>query len=152
MGKEYHGPLSPEGWFWHGHLSGVHLWVPPPAAALIALRQLSRSKHKRPHDVTHVVLIPRLLYWEEWQSRFEKEMDVWFVMHAGSAWPRFAHEPLIVGISLPMYRSYPWRAKLESKKVVEVGRSLSSLSQECHVRLGDRMRQLWTDPRTFLGL
>ena len=152
LGSDYRGPLSPEGWFWDGHLPGAHLWTPPPAAALIALRQLSRAKHKRPHHVRHFVIIPRLLYWEEWQSRFEKEMDVWFVMHTGTIWPRLAHEPLLVGISFPMNRSYPWRFGMESQKVVEVGRSLSALSKECHIRLGDRLRELWSDPRSFLAL
>jgi hypothetical protein len=124
MSEDYKGPLTPEGWFWDGHLPGVHVWTPPPAAALIALRQLARTKLKRYYDLTHVVLIPRLLYWEEWQSRFEKEMDIWFVMHPGSVWPHFAHEPLLVGISFPLYRAYPWRLRLESETVVEIGRSL----------------------------
>ena len=147
MGDDYHGPLSPEGWFWDGHMPGVHVWTPPPAAALIALKQLSRSKLKRRHDVTHVVLIPRLLYWEEWQSRFEKEMDIWFVMHTGDVWPHFAHEPLLVGIAFPMYRSYPWVIKLESEKVVEIGRALSALSKQSHLRVGNYLRQLWSSPR-----
>ena len=81
MGGSYKAPLSPEGWFWAGHMPGVHVWIPPPAAALIALRQLARTRHKRPYCMTHVVLIPRILYWEEWQTCFEKEMDIWFVMH-----------------------------------------------------------------------
>ena len=147
MGKDYSRPLDPEGWFWDGHLLGIHLWTPPPAAALIALKQLSRTKQKRRFDVTHIVLIPRLLYWEEWQSRFEKEMDIWFVMHHGTAWPTFTHEPLLVGLSFPMYRSYPWLLRLESEKVVEIGRTLSKLSKESHVRLGDHLRKLWSDPR-----
>eukprot|EP00804_Cyclotella_cryptica_P003619 CCRYP_002220-RA/>CCRYP_002220-RA protein AED:0.33 eAED:0.28 QI:0/0/0/1/0.25/0.2/5/0/708 len=96
-GDDFSGLLAPEDWFWKGHLPGVHVWTPPPGAALIALKQLSQSKQKRPHELTHIVMIPRLLYWEEWQSRFEKEMDVWFAMHTGESWPRFAHEPLIVG-------------------------------------------------------
>ena len=149
MGDDYQGPLSPEGWFWDGHLPGVHVWAPPPAAALIALKQLSRSKLKRRHEVTHVVLIPRLLYWEEWQSRFEKEMDVWFVLHCGSVWPNYAHEPLLVGIAFPMYRSYPWVIKLESEKVVEIGRALSALSRKSNVLVGNYLCQLWSDPRAL---
>jgi hypothetical protein len=143
----YSGPLSPEGWFWDGHLPGVHIWAPPPAAALIALKQLSRSKQKRRHELTHVVLIPRILYWEEWQTRFEKEVDIWFVMSSGTVWPRFAHEPLVVGISFPMYRSYPWLLRMESEKVVEIGRALSALSKMSHVRVGHYLRQLWSQPR-----
>jgi hypothetical protein len=149
MGEDYHGPLDPEGWFWAGHLPGIHVWIPPPAAALIALRQLARTRQKRRFDVTHVVLIPRLLYWEEWQSRFEKEMDLWFVLHTGSVWPHTAHEPLLVGISLPMYRSYPWYLRLETQKVVEIGRDLSRLSKESHLQVGSYLRQLWSNPRAL---
>jgi hypothetical protein len=68
MGKDFAPPLSPEGWFVHGHFPGVHLWTPPPVAALIALKELSRSRHKCPSEVTHVVMIPRLLWDEEWRS------------------------------------------------------------------------------------
>jgi hypothetical protein len=68
MGTDYAPPLSPKGWFNAGHCPGVHIWTPPPAAALIALEELSRSWHKRPSEVTHVVMIPRLLWDEEWQS------------------------------------------------------------------------------------
>jgi hypothetical protein len=146
MAEDFVTTLTPEGWFWDGHLPGTHVWTPPPAAALIALKQLARSRHKRPHDLTHVVLIPRLLYWEEWQSRFQKEMDIWFVLHAGTVWPHFAHEPLIIGLSFPMYRSYPWLLRLESEKVVEIGRALSKLSKESHLRVGHYLRKLWSEP------
>jgi hypothetical protein len=62
MGTDYMPPLSPEGWFEAGHLPGIYLWVPPPGAALIALKELARSWHKRPSKVIHVVMIPRLLW------------------------------------------------------------------------------------------
>jgi hypothetical protein len=68
MGNDFAPLLSPEGWFDEGHLPGVHLWTPPPAAVLIALKELSRSGHKSPSEVTHVVMIPRLLWDEKWQS------------------------------------------------------------------------------------
>jgi hypothetical protein len=97
-------------------------------------------------DVTHVVLIQRVLYWEEWQSRFEKEMDLWFILHTGSVWPHTAHEPLVVGLSFPMNRSYPWYLRLETQKVVEIGRDLSRLSKTCHLQVGHYLRQLWSDP------
>ena len=74
-------------------------------------------------------------------------MDIWFVMHHGTAWPRFTHEPLLVGLSFPMYRSYPWLLRLESEKVVEIGRTLSKVSKESHLRLGDHLRKLWSNPR-----
>ena len=60
MGDDYAPPLEPEDWFERGHEAGVHVWSPPPAAALDALKQLARSRLKRPHSVCHVVLIQRL--------------------------------------------------------------------------------------------
>ena len=93
MGEDYRSLLSPVGWFEEGHHPGVHRWAPHPAAALIALKELSRSWHKRPSEVTYVMMIPRLLWDEEWRSRFEKEVDFWFILHNGSIWPHSAFKP-----------------------------------------------------------
>jgi len=120
---------------------------PPPVAVLIALKQLAQARSKRPYDSTHVILIPRLLYHEEWQTRFEKEADVWFVMHTSDYWPHFPHKPLNVDIAFPLYRHYPWQLRLESLKVVEIGRSLSSLSKTSHIQVGDYLRKLWCNLR-----
>jgi hypothetical protein len=73
-------------------------------------------------------------------------MDIWFVMHPGTVWPHFAHEPLLVGISFPIYRSYPWRLHLESETVVEIGRALSKLSKESHLCVGNYLLKLWSNP------
>jgi hypothetical protein len=155
MGEDYSPLLSPEGWFDLGHWPGVHLWTPPPAAALIALKELSRAKHKRPSEVSNVVMIPRLLWDEEWCSRFEKEMDFWFILHNGSIWPHFAFEPLLVGITFPILppsSPYPWQVKQERTRVVDLGRALSKMSQSSDLRVGHYLRKLWTSPRTFSGL
>jgi hypothetical protein len=87
-------------------------------------------------------MIPRLLYWEEWQSRFEKEMDTWFVLHTGEVWPHFAHEPLLVVLSFPLYRSFPWLLRLKSQEVVDIGCSLSQMSKTSHIRVGSYLRKL----------
>ena len=79
MEKDYSPPLEPIEWFTKGHKPGIHLWALPPAAALIALKQLARSRQKRPHFVQHVFVCQRLLWQEEWRRRFEKEMDLWFI-------------------------------------------------------------------------
>ena len=49
MGTNFSPPLEPVHWFWEAHQPGVHIWAPPPAAALVALKQLARSRHKQPH-------------------------------------------------------------------------------------------------------
>jgi hypothetical protein len=67
-----------------------------------------------------VVMIPRLLWDEEWQSQFEKEVDVWFILDNGLLWPHSAFEPLMVGISFPILppsSPFPWQVKQEWTKV-----------------------------------
>ena len=155
MGEDYRSPLSPVGWFEEGHHPGIHLWAPPPAAVLIALKELSRSRHKRPSEVTHVVIIPRLLWDEEWRSQFEKEVDFWFILNNGSIWPHSAFEPLLVGISfliLPSSRPFPWQVKQERKRVVDLGRTLSQMSKSSDLRVGHYLRELWLAPRSFPGV
>lgn len=147
MGSDYSPPLGPEGWFWEGHHPGVHVWSPPPAAALIALKQVALSRHKRPYDVTHVFICQRLLWQEEWRSRFEKEFDIWFIMHPGLYWPHHMFEPLLVGIFFPMSRDRPWLVRLLKEEVVAFGRSMSQMSKTCHIHVGDYLRQLWAQPR-----
>jgi hypothetical protein len=132
MGEDYRSPLSPGGWFEEGHRPGVHLWAPPLAVVLIALKELSRSRHKCPSVVTHMVMIPRLLWDEEWQSQFEKEVDLWFISQNGSIWPHSAFKPLLDGISfpiLPLSRPFPWQVKQERKRVVDLGCALSQMSK-----------------------
>jgi len=149
MGSDYQAPLAPEGWFDDGHRPGIHVWAPPPAAALIALKEMARSRHKRPYNTTHVVLIPRLLYQEEWRKRFEKEVDLWFILSHDTAWPHCTFEPLMVGIRFPLSRSYPWEIKQERERVVAIGSSLSTLSKTSDLRVGDYLRKLWRDPRSL---
>jgi hypothetical protein len=43
MGEDYRSLLLPVGWFEEGHRPGIHLWAPPPVAALIVLKELTRS-------------------------------------------------------------------------------------------------------------
>ena len=132
MGKDIVPPLTPSGWFEDGHRPGVHLWTPPPGAVLIALKELARSRHKRPLEVTHVVMILRLLWDEEQRSHFEKEMDFWFILHNSALWPHFTFEPLLVEISFPILpptSPFPWQVKQEWTRMVDLGRALSHMSK-----------------------
>lgn len=145
MGPEWSHILEPAGWFGEGHRAGCHVWAPAPAAALDALEQLSESRLKRPYEMKHVVLIPRLLYNEEWRRRFEKEMDFWFTMSPGEHWPNTCLEPLLVGISFPMRREEPWLVR-RNGQMVGLGRKLSSLSKNGNLGLWNHLRELWTSP------
>ncbi len=153
MGEDFSTPLLPADWFTTGHQPGIHIWAPPPAAALVALKELAKARHKRPYSATHVIVVPRLLYQEEWRKRFEKEVDVWFALDpGGDAWPFPCYEPLMVGISFPLYRTYPWLIRLERDKVVEFGRTMCKMSKESHLQVRHHLRELWSDPRAFFSL
>ena len=141
-------PLTPEGWFTEGHRPGVHVWVPPPAAARHALEELSRAKTKRPWATAHVVLIPRVLYLEEWRRRFHKEVDFWFYLPTGDCWPHSVFEPLVVTISFPLRREEPWQVR-RSAAVVALQNTVQGMCQRGDMGFGDRLRQLWSDPWGF---
>ena len=79
MVSDYSPPLEPEDLFGKGHKPGVHIWSPPPAAVLVAMKQLAMSRHKRPYEVTHVVIIPRLL-WRKNGEDVLKKIDFWFAL------------------------------------------------------------------------
>jgi hypothetical protein len=56
--------LTANDWFYNGHTWSTCIWCFLPAAANVALEQLTFSIHKHPAS-THLVLIPRLMmaYW-----------------------------------------------------------------------------------------
>ena len=157
MGDDFGHPLKPIDWYIKGHTPGVHVWSPPPGAALMCLNQLSLARHKRPHGSTHVFFCPRLLWDEDWRKRFEKEMDLWFMLHVGTHWPHTNFEPLLVGISFPMRHSHKpfdgcWLVRQRREEVVEVGRALQQMSKTCHLSVGNYLRELWRDPWVFPDL
>ena len=153
MGSDYTQPLTIEQWFSKGHQSGVHFWAPPPAGALVALEELAQSKLKRPYDVTHVFVCQRLLYFEEWRRRFNKEMDLWLLIEPVSYfWPNSCCEPLVFGISFPLRHSRPWKLR-RVPEVVALGRNLQEVFKT-RSELGecDILRKLWEHPWGFFGL
>ena len=74
-------------------------------------------------------------------------MDIWFIVHPHDIWPHSAFEPLLVGLSFPLYRDYPWLLRIEREKVVGIGRRLSQMSKTSHLLVGDYLRKLWGSPR-----
>ena len=103
--------------------------------------------------MTHVFLCQRFLWQEEWRRRFEKEMDIWFMVHTGIFWSHSLLEPLLVGISFPMRKwnhpdaPYgPWLVRQQREEVAKIGLSLSKLSKSCHYLVSDYLRKLWVDP------
>ena len=66
-----------------------------------------KAVHKR-SDAFHIFLIPRL-FTPRWSRLFHKLSDFVFHLPPGSSyWPCEMHEPLFVGISLPLTHRPPW--------------------------------------------
>jgi hypothetical protein len=153
MGSDYAPPLSVNDWFYAGHQAGIHVWAPPPASALIALEELAQAKLKRPFQVAHVFVCPRLLYFEEWRRRFNTEMDFWLFIESNSPlWPNSCCEPLVSGISFPLRNRRPWKLR-RVPPVVELGRILQEVFQNgAHMGERDLLCKLWKDPWGFFGL
>jgi hypothetical protein len=152
MGEDFTPLLDPAGWFEEGHRPGVHIWALPPAVGLIVLKKMERSCLKRRCTTAHVVLIPRLLYQEEWHSHFEKAVNLWFPLSCGNVLPASNCKPLMIGIHFSFSRSYPWEVKQECKRMVEHGRALLQMSKSCHFQVGNYLRQLWSNPRKFQAM
>jgi hypothetical protein len=134
--------LEPKDWFHEGHQTGNSIWIPPPAAADVAVEQLCESRHARPWN-SHVFVCPALMT-SEWRKMLSKVADLIFVIPTGfSHWPANLHEPLVVALVCPMSRSSPWIQK-GCGELVELKSDLSGMWSDDPERSGNRLRQYWT--------
>jgi hypothetical protein len=102
--------LTPHEWFTTGHKHSTCVWVPPPAAAEVALEQLVYSIHKRPLHI-HLVIIPRL-FTARWRKLLGKICCLNFTVPLDSdIWNFSNYEPLVVGLYLPLSRHQPWNLR-----------------------------------------
>jgi hypothetical protein len=88
------------------------IWDLAPAVAIHALEELGIARLKR-HDLLRgVVLVPALLQ-HKWHRRFIRVVDLYFQIVPGAIeeWPSSMHEPLTVGLFLPLIRIRPWSWK-----------------------------------------
>ena len=91
----------------HAENGRAYLWPPPSVIADVAFEECMNAVHKRT-DAFHIFLIPSL-FSLAWLGIFYKLCDFTFIIPVGSPiWPKNMHEPLFVGISLPLIRSRPW--------------------------------------------
>eukprot|EP00980_Cylindrotheca_fusiformis_P008541 scaffold1809_cov107-Cylindrotheca_fusiformis.AAC.5 len=155
--------LTPEDWFIRGHdlcfvgehtpsprqrikkievKSGVMIWSPPPAAAMVALEELRKARIKRQRS-THVILIPRLCT-PMWLKQLYKASDlVLEIPPTCPFWSSNMFEPLFVGILLPFCRCDPWSLRL-APKVCEYQRRLQRVWKVSPVDAGDILHELLT--------
>jgi hypothetical protein len=151
---------SPDDWFYRAQEAGrfdsqpriTWIWTLQPAAALIALEELGNARLKR-HDVLRgVVLVPSLLR-PEWFRRFRRTVDFYFFVPAGSipAWPASMHEPLTIGIFLPLLRFSPWDWK-RAKFLVSLGLSLSAMYKAGDASAGSVLCEFWSASSWVAGM
>jgi hypothetical protein len=119
--------LSPQDWFGRGHdvsggavdpkgfwrstfKPGTLVWLPPPAAADVALEELQKARIKR-HHLIHVFVCPCLLK-PSWFRQLYKAANVVFDVPPGiSCWPSHMFEPMVIGIVFPFLCRAPWQIR-----------------------------------------
>jgi hypothetical protein len=118
------------------------VWDLPPAAAVHALEELGLGRNKRHESLRGIVLVPRLMR-PEWYRRFVRIVDLYFVIPAGSGlWGSDKHEPLVVGLYLPLLRHSPW----DWRKVlflVGSARKMSEVFKNDFEEGGNLLRPFW---------
>lgn len=124
------------------------LWSPPPAAASVALRALTESRHKHKH-FNHIFIVPRLMTYM-WRKRLQRCADFVFELPPGarSIWPQSECEPLIIGIVLRFSISSPWQVR-ESTLLLDMDRQLRQLWMSEDGDERPILRQLCQSPRVL---
>lgn len=144
---------SPSDWFWEAQQAGQYdyppttttwIWAPAPAAALDAIEELGNARLKR-HDILKgIFIVPHLLR-TEWFRRFRRIVDCYFTIPAGTFpfWPANMHEPLTVGIYLPLLRFRPWDWR-QVPFLVRFAYSMQAMCKKGDPLVGDYLREFWT--------
>ncbi|KAL7561171.1 hypothetical protein ACA910_011991 [Epithemia clementina (nom. ined.)] len=73
--------LNQNGWFKEAFRPGYYLWIPPPAAADVALEKLSESKQIRA-ETEHIFICPALMMCH-WRKKLRRVADLVFFMPMG---------------------------------------------------------------------
>lgn len=144
--------ISPSDWYEHSTHRDVNFWFPPPAATDVVAEQLMKARHKRPHQLS-VVIVPRL-FTGRWRRRLGKCTDGSWVLRVEQFWPLTEFfEPLLIFVAFP-YRSEAPKFECRSALLEELGGILSGedMSKEADVRRWNFLCQFLCGPRPFSGL
>jgi hypothetical protein len=143
--------LEPSQWPKIHENHGTYVWSPPPAAAPAALEWLDESVHKRPTSV-HVIVIPRLLT-ALWRKQLGNITDLMLTVPLGCpAWQADNLEPLILAISLPLSKSFPWRFR-NTSTTHDVERRVPPMwATSCFNDIGPALRKLLLKARNVSGV
>jgi hypothetical protein len=143
--------LEPSQWPKIHENHGTYVWSPPPAAAPAALEWLDESVHKRPTSV-HVIVIPWLLT-ALWRKQLGNITDLMLTVPLGCpAWQADNLEPLILAISLPLSKSFPWRFR-NTSTTHDVERRVPPMwATSCFNDIGPALRKLLLKARNVSGV
>jgi len=152
---------EPADWFYNAQQGGDYglpqrdetwVWAPPPAAALDALEELGFGRLKRRATLRGIVLVPTMME-EEWFRRFAKNVDLRFLVPAGSIpeWPACQYESLTVGVYLPLLHYRPWDWK-DCCFMVSLGRSLSAMFRSGDPSGGRVLCEFWASSRWIAAM
>jgi hypothetical protein len=149
--------LTPGGWFTRGHdhcggkkdargfwqhkiVPGRFVWIPPPAAADVALEELRKARIKR-QDSMHFFVVSRLLT-TEWLKQLWKTADLIIQIPPGTpGWPLDMYEPLTIGIVFPFLPHRPWQLK-GTPKMCYLARQVRRMFKDEKLDSGDFLRKL----------
>jgi hypothetical protein len=144
--KDAHGIWIPS----HAVNGRAYLWSPAPVIADVALEECLKAVHKRT-DAYHIFVIPRL-FSPRWMRMLYKLADFVFPIPPGAThWPCSMHEPLFVGISLPLLNRPPWTLR-RTPLLVGLERQLRQVQATGESNGGDILRQLLRTPRRLAGV
>ena len=149
--------LSPEQWFEEAHKDTDCLWIPPPAAASVAMEMMSAARLKIPH-VSHIFVVPRLMT-HLWRKQLSKDADLMFEVPVGTPmWPAENHEPLIIAVLLPIVTRRDWRgpwifqgsdlSRITADELAWGFRTARGRKSERRAVLGGELWKMWKDTDT----
>lgn len=136
--------MTPENWFDKNMDTGCFLWDLPPAAGGVAIEQLCTHIHGVPKSL-HVVLVPWLCTWL-FRKQLGKVVDLLLTVETNHTfWNKTMHEPLLLGLYLPLLPPLSRFApqKLKHTQLVErVQSKLYSMQKEGHKVEWHHLRKL----------
>ena len=137
--------LEPKQWFTKAMDTGNYLWNVAPGAAETAVEQLCSHIHGRPGN-THLFVVPRLCT-SHWRNQLGKACDIVLtILPVHEFWNKNMHEPVMLGIYLPLlpFHSHfkPWRFKF-TKHVDTLQRQVRGMQLTSN-------EVDWSDLRKFL--
>ena len=119
---------------------GVFVWAPAPCAALAAVEQLRKARHKRQESL-HIFIVPRLMT-PLWRKQLHKASDLVLSIPIGhTSWPSSMYEPLTLAVIFPFLNCRPWQLR-GCPKLLELGRQLSGVWRNDPGREGPLLREL----------